>query len=224
MRLLVIEDDKQIGSFLKENLEAECFAVDWAKDGEKGLSLAHINQYDLIILDNILPKKTGAQVCEGIRKDRKHVPIIVLSVVSDAESKVSLLDFGADDYLNKPFSFKELKARIKALLRRPSRVQEEISKIGDLSIDFPQNKFMVKGKKIHLTRKEFMLLEYFIKNKGRILTRGMIAEHVWDMSLDPFSNTIEAHIRSLRKKISAGSSQKLIHTIPGRGYRLEEDI
>ena len=220
MRILVVEDEKQIADRLKIGLESEFFVVDVAEDGEKGSYFGRTNDYDLIILDNILPKKIGLQVCEEIRKAGKSVPIIVLSVKSDTTSKVGLLNAGADDYLNKPFSFEELLARVRALLRRPKQVEGELIKIGDLVLDTKKHIVQRGSKEIYLTRKEFALLEYLMKNAGIALSRGMIMEHVWNMNADPFSNTIESHILSLRKKIDAKGKKKLIQTAPGIGYKI----
>src|SRR5579872_1508 len=221
MRLLIVEDDKEIRSYLKSALEAEQFVVDTAEDGEKGAYLGKMNEYDLIILDNILPKKLGNEVCAEIRKKGKAPPIIILTVQSDVQQKVEMFNAGADDYLTKPFSFEELRARIQALLRRGKNVSEPILKIADLSLDTNKKQVTRKDTDIYLTRKEFELLEYMLQNQGRVLSRAMIMEHVWDMNADPFSNTIETHILHLRRKIDAGFDQKLIHTIPGRGYKVD---
>lgn len=222
MRVLVVEDEKEIRDYIKVSLEAECFAVDTAEDGEKGLSMAKMNEYDLITLDNVMPKKTGQEVCEEIRKNGIKTPILILSVKSETTTKVGLLNSGADDYLTKPFSINELLARIRALLRRPKEMESEKIKIDDLMLD--ANKQMVTrgGKEIYLTRKEFAFLKYLMKNKGLVLSRSMIMEHVWDMSIDPFSNTIESHVMSLRRKVDTPGKKKLIHTLPGRGYKIED--
>lgn len=220
MRILVVEDEKEIADFLGVSLEAEAFAVDIAEDGEKGSYLGRTNDYDLIILDNILPKKIGLQVCDEIRKSNKSVPILILSVKSEITTKVELLNAGADDYLIKPFSLEELLARVRALLRRPKQVESETFEIDDLTLDSKKHTVKRGKKDIYLTRKEFMLLEYLLKNEEVVVSRGMIMEHVWDMHVDPFSNTIESHILSLRKKIDMPSKTKLIHTVPGIGYRL----
>ena len=221
MRILIVEDEKEIRSFIKKSLEAECFVVDAAEDGEKGSYLARTNDYDLVVLDNIMPKKNGLQVCEEIRNDKKNVPILILSVKSETTTKVDLLNAGADDYLTKPFSLDELLARIKALLRRPKQIKDDILEIDDLVLD--ANKHIVqRGKeKIYLTRKEFILLQYLMKSPGVVFSRSMIMEHVWDMSVDPFSNTIESHILSLRKKIDVKGKKKLIYTVSGRGYKMD---
>ncbi|TSC89203.1 MAG: two-component system, OmpR family, copper resistance phosphate regulon response regulator CusR [Parcubacteria group bacterium Gr01-1014_3] len=224
MRILIVEDEKQIAQFLRAGLEAESFAVDVATDGERGSFLARTNDYDLIILDNILPKKTGLQVCQEVRKEGKSVPIIVLSVKSEVSTKVELLNSGADDYLSKPFSLEELMARVRALLRRPPKVEGDILQIADLVLDNKKQVVKRGAKEVYLTRKEFALLEYLLKNAGAVLSRGMIMEHVWNMSADPFSNTIESHILSLRRKIDTNVKKRLIHTIPGRGYKLSEQL
>lgn len=221
MRILIIEDEKEIINFLKLALKAECFAVDTAEDGERGSFLARTNDYDLIILDNVLPKKIGIEVCKEIRARGKTMPIIVLSVKSEATTKVDLLNAGADDYLIKPFSLDELLARIRALLRRPKNIESEILKLDDLTLDTKKHLVKRGQKEIYLTRKEFTLLEYFMKNLGIVLSRGMMMEHVWDMNADPFSNTIESHILSLRRKVDLKGKKKLIHTVPGRGYKID---
>jgi len=219
MRLLLIEDEKGIVNFLKPSLEAECFAVDVAPDGARGEYLALTNDYDLIILDNILPQKSGREVCEALRNKGKSVPILMLSVKSETTSKVDLLNAGADDYMTKPFSLSELLARIRALLRRPKALEGERFALGDILVDGKKHLVKRGEHEIYLTRKEFMLLEYLLRNHGSVVSRGMIMEHVWDMNADPFSNTIESHIRSLRRKLET-PRHKFIQTIPGRGYKI----
>jgi two-component system copper resistance phosphate regulon response regulator CusR len=220
MRILIIEDDKAIRNSLVSTLRDEAYAVDAAEDGEKGSYAARVNDYDLIILDLVLPKKEGADVCKEIRASGKKIPILILTTKSQAESKVQLLDLGADDYLTKPFSFRELIARVRALLRRPPEVEPVILQIDDLRLDTYRQQVERGDREIYLTRKEFTLLEYLMKNKGVVLSRGMIMEHVWDAETDPFSNTIEAHILNVRKKIDGPKKKKLIETVPGRGYRM----
>lgn len=220
MKILVVEDEKEIRDFYKKSLEAECFVVDTAEDGQQGSQMALSKNYDMVILDNTMPKKTGLSVCEDIRKAGKDTPIIVVSVKSEATTKVDLLNAGADDYLTKPFSLDELLARMRALLRRPGKIENEVLKIDDLVIDIKRHTVKRGEEEIYLTRKEFALLNYFIKNQEVVLSRSMIMEHVWDMSVDPFSNTIESHIMSLRKKIDAKGKHKLIITVPGRGYKM----
>lgn len=221
MRILLIEDDQDIAELVKPSLEAECFSVDIAVDGERGAYLGKINDYDLVILDNMLPKKMGLDVCRELRAASRTMPILILSVVSDTPKKVELLNAGADDYLTKPFSFVELSARIHSLLRRPKQIQEEKLIVGDLVVETRSARVCRGRKQIYLTRKEFMLLAYLMRHKGFVLSRGQIMEHVWDMDADPFSNTIEAHIRALRKKIESPDKKKLIFTFPGRGYKID---
>jgi len=221
MRLLLVEDETNIVNFLKPSLEAELFAVDVAEDGERGSFLARTNDYDIIVLDNILPKKIGLEVCKDVRGIGREIPILILSVRAEPSNKVELLNAGADDYLSKPFSFEELLARIHALLRRPKEFRGDIIRLDDLFVDV-RKQIVRRGKKeIYLTRKEFMLLEYLLSHQGGVVSRGMILEHVWDMMVDPFSNTIESHILSLRKKIDIPGKRKLIHTVPGRGYKID---
>jgi DNA-binding response OmpR family regulator len=221
MKILIIEDQEETINILKLELEEKGFTVDIALDGEKGSFMARTNDYDLIILDNGLPKKDGKTVCQEIRLDGKITPIIMLSVRSDIETKVDLLNFGADDYLTKPFSFKELLARINAILRRPKSISEDLFMVDDLILNSKSNVIKRCDKEIYLTKKEFNLLEYMIKNKGSVLSRSSLLEHVWDINADPFSNTVEAHVASLRKKINTGFDKKLIKTISGRGYKIE---
>ena len=226
MRILVVDDDADIRLFLKNRLLEKGFAVDSAEDGEQGSFLARINDYDLIILDYTMPKKNGFDVCVDIRNQentfRAHTPIIMLSVIDEVPIKVEGLHLGADDYVTKPFFFNELYARIIAIIRRP-RVREhsEIT-IDDLCIDIDRQEVTRADRSIYLTRKEFSLLEYLARNRGQVLSRGNISEHVWDMNLDPFSNTIETHILNLRKKIEPIGTKKLIHSVPGRGYKIDE--
>ncbi len=221
MRILVVEDEKEIRNFLKKSLEAECFAVDAAADGEEGLRLARNNDYDLLLLDNIMPKKSGKDMCTELRAVKCAVPILMLSVKSEATTKADLLNAGADDYLTKPFSIDELMARIRALLRRPKKIETEIYEIDDLVLSDSRHLVTRGGQEIYLARKEFALLKYMLQNKEIVLSRSMIMEHVWDMGADPFSNTIEAHINSLRKKIDLPDKNKLIHTVAGRGYKID---
>lgn len=221
MKILLVEDEEDIIHFLQPALESECFAVDIAKDGKKASQYARINEYDVIVLDNMLPEKSGVEVCKEIRAAGIETPIIMLSVMRTPEIKVELLNAGADDYVTKPFSLDELLARVHALLRRPKRIEDEILTLDTLSLDIRKKKVIRNNQEVHLTRKEFMLLEYLLRNTGIVLSRGMILEHVWDMNADPFSNTIESHILSLRKKIHAPGDKKLIHTVSGRGYKID---
>ena len=221
MRILIIEDDIHLQESLKARLEAESFIVDAAANGKNGSYSARTNEYDLIILDLTLPDAHGFEICGEIRSRGVTAPILILSSVTETESKVRLINSGADDYLTKPFSFNELLARIRALLRRPKAVMADILKIDDLVLDSARQKVIRDKSTIYLTRKEFSLLEYLLRHQGKVVSRGMIMEHVWNADSDPFSNTIEAHILNVRKKIDAANKQKLIHTIPGRGYKID---
>lgn len=219
MRILIVEDDNSIAKFLRACFEAEYFAVDVAEDGASGLEAALSTEYDLILLDYALPKIDGKNVCKKIRAQGRDVPIIMMTVMSEIENVVEVLNLGADDYLAKPFEFAELLARTKAVLRRPRALREEVLKFDDLVLDCNDYKLMMGSNEVYLTRKEFALLRYFMSNLGKVLSRQEIFEHIWDAESDPFSNTIESHILNLRKKINLDRSKKLIITVPGRGYR-----
>jgi DNA-binding response OmpR family regulator len=221
MRALVVDDEKDLREMLADHLRSECFAVDTAADGTEGSYMARTNDYDIVILDNMLPEKAGTTVCIEIRRTGRTVPILMLSVLGDSWQKVQLLNAGADDYLNKPYSFDELMARVRALLRRPTNLVGDVMTVNDLTLDVKQQSVKRGDRYIYLTRKEFMLLAYLMRHQGTVLTRGMIMEHVWDIVSDPFSNTIESHIRGLRKKLNSPGKKNLIHTVPGRGYRLD---
>ena len=224
MKLLVVDDEQKIRDFLKRSFEEECFVVDTAGNGLEGVQFALINEYDLVILDNQMPNYTGLEVCNLLREKGKKFPILILSVNSDTDIKVDMLNAGADDYLTKPFSFQELLARVHALLRRPRDMTDSIIKAYGITLDSRKHNVLKNGVPVSLTRKEFMLLEYLMRNRGNVLSRGLIMEHVWDMNADPFSNTIESHILNLRKKIDIKNREKFIKTIPGRGYKFVEDI
>jgi DNA-binding response OmpR family regulator len=217
MKLLIIEDNISIRNILRMGLENLSYVVDEAEDGEKGSYFARINKYDLIILDNVLPKKLGKEVCTEIRSAGVSTPILLLSAKDDVDSKIDLLNAGADDYLTKPFSFSELEARLKSLLRRPQAIEDIILRGADISLNSQTHEVVANKKRVYLTRKEFMLLELLMKNLGKIISRGIIMEKVWDMDADPFSNTVESHIRNLRKKLG-DLEKKIIVNIPGRGY------
>lgn len=222
MRLLLIEDDKEIINLLSIALKSLGFAVDSAENGENGLNLALINHYDLIITDYNLPIISGREIIESVRSENQSTPILVLSVRSEISDRVELLNLGADDYLTKPFTLSELLARIKALLRRPQNLKTSILKIGDIEMQ-PERFLLTKnGKRISLPSKEFSLLQYLIENKGEIMSRQKIMEHVWDEEADPFSNTIEVHIMNLRKKIET-KNKPMIFTYPNRGYKIDTE-
>ena len=221
MHILIAEDEKEIRNFLKSSLESECYMVDAAENGGLALELARKNKYDLFLFDNIMPELTGEELCKELRSDGNNTPILMLSVKSESTTKVDLLNAGADDYLTKPFSIDELMARIKALLRRPHDIKQDVYQVDGLVLDNIKHAVHRDGEEIYLAKKEFALLRYLMKNKGTVLSRSMIMEHVWGTTTDPFSNTIESHIRSLRKKIDTGDKKKLIHTITGRGYKVD---
>jgi DNA-binding response OmpR family regulator len=221
MRILIIEDDKDVLNFLKPSLEEKGFVADAISDGNKGTFMALTNDYDLIILDLNLPGKNGDLICQQLRSEGKITPVIILTVKTDIESKVKLLNCGADDYLAKPFSFEELLARIKALLRRSPAIASNVLKIGDLALDKTKQKVTRAGREVYLTLKEFSLLEYLMSNAEKVISRAEILEHVWDMEGDAFSNAIETHIFNLRHKINKGCQGKeLIQTVPCRGYKI----
>ena len=220
MKVLVIEDEVEISKFIKKGLEAEAFVVDVAFDGEEGVQLAVINVYDVIILDFYLPKMNGMKVARRIRESKESVPIIVLTVEIDIENKVEMLSL-CDDYITKPFSLQELIARIRAITRRGVLIQNDLLEVGDICMDVKAYKVSRAGKSIELRNKEFALLEYFLRNPGIVLSRGMILENVWDMNVDPFTNTVDVHIRLLRQKIDNDFRKKMIKTVPKRGYKLE---
>ncbi|MDD3906306.1 MAG: response regulator transcription factor [Candidatus Omnitrophica bacterium] len=223
MRILVIEDEKKIADFIKRGLKEEGYAVDTAGDGENGLFLAKTNNYDLILLDLLLPKLDGIQVCKVLREEKIPSPIIMLTAKDAVKDKVTGLDAGADDYLTKPFAFEELLARIRAILRKKSEVQEETKlHVADLLFDLHTHKVTRSGKEIELTSKEYALLEYLMRNAGKVVTRTMISEHVWDIDFDTFTNVIDVYINYLRNKVDSGAKKKLIHTVRGRGYILKE--
>ena len=221
MKILIIEDDFDVCDFLKTSFEAESSYVDTAANGVDGSYMARTTDYDVIILDHSLPGKNGVVVCEEIRAVGKAVPIIFLTVIGELHHKVDALERGADDYLTKPFSFEELRARVRALTRRPHKIEGVILRVGDLVLDAEKQTVTRGGIGIYLTRKEFNLLEYLMRNHGVVLSRGVIMEHVWNAEGDPFSNTIESHILNLRKKINIGRRKEMIHNVPGRGYMID---
>ncbi|PJC80117.1 DNA-binding response regulator [Candidatus Roizmanbacteria bacterium CG_4_8_14_3_um_filter_36_12] len=223
MRILIIEDEHRIANSIKKGLEQENYAVDIAYDGNDGFDLAATEEYDVIILDLMLPGMDGTDICQSLRKNKVHTPILILTAKGQIQDKVKGLDNGADDYLTKPFSFEELLARIRALTRRPKTTLGEVLTVSDLI--FNPKTFEVKrfGKLIKLSNKEFSLLEYLMRNKARILTKDQIIGHVWDYDADILPNTVEVYIRNLRNKIDLPFKKKkpLIITIRGFGYKIE---
>jgi heavy metal response regulator len=222
MRILLIEDDEHIVNFLKRGLKEEGYIVDVAYDGEDGLYLAENEEFDLIILDILLPKLDGFELCSRLRAKGNTTPILMLTAKDDIEDRVHGLDIGADDYLVKPFAFEELVARIRALLRRQKNVNSHILKVGDLTLNLLTREVKRGDRTIELTTREFELLKFLMYNRGQVLTRTQIARHVWSYDFDYFSNVVDVYIRYLREKIDEPFEHKLIHTIRGVGYKIEE--
>jgi len=222
MRILVIEDEVKIAQFVKRGLKEEGYAVDVANDGEEGHFMLSSNEYDAIILDLMLPKIDGLTLCTTLRKEGNQTPIIMLTAKDTVKDKVKGLDCGADDYLPKPFAFEELLARVRVLLRKKDgRVQTQL-KVDELVLDLLTHKVTRGNREIELTVKEYALLEYLMRNAGNIVTRTMISEHVWDINFDTFTNVIDVYINYLRNKIDSGTTDKMIHTVRGKGYLLKK--
>lgn len=222
MRILLVEDDADLAQFIRKGLKEEHYAVDVAADGEEGLELALNNAYDLLILDIMLPKLDGLTLCRRIRAKGNMTPVLLLTARNTVEDKVSGFDTGADQFLPKPFAFVELLAQIRALLRRGSAQQIVQLQAADLRLDPASHRVWRAGQEIALTNKEYALLEFLLRNKNRVLTRTAIIEHVWDISYDPMTNIVDAHIRALRAKIDRDFTPPLIATVRGAGYMLEE--
>lgn len=222
MRVLLIEDDVTITRLLKEGLEDESYAVDVVNDGSEGYRTAAADDYDVIILDIMLPGMNGYEVCRSLRNDGNKTPILMLTARDAERDIVEGLDTGADDYLAKPFSFDVLLARIRALLRRPNEKLEEILQVGDLKLDPSSKKVTRASREINLTAKEYGVLEYLMRNKGKVLSKEQIISHVWDFDADVLPNNVELFIMFLRRKIDKPFKSKLIHTVSGFGYKLEE--
>jgi two-component system, OmpR family, copper resistance phosphate regulon response regulator CusR len=221
MRILVIEDDRKVAGFIQKGLTEEQYAVNVCYDGADGLFWAKEYAYDVILLDIMLPKKDGISVCHELRAGGVTTPIIMLTARDTVDDKIKGLDVGADDYLAKPFSFGELLARIRALLRRSQDYKSPVLKIEDLEFDPASRKVTRGGQEITLTGKEYALLEYLLRNQGRVLTETLIVEHVWDMNYEPGTNVLNVYIHHLRNKIDKGFDKKLLHTIRGAGYVLK---
>jgi heavy metal response regulator len=220
MRILVVEDEKRIADFLGRGLESAGYSVDIAPDGQTALEMVHAADYDLITLDMMLPDMDGLKVLEKIRNRKTNPPVLILSARGAVEDRVKGLELGADDYLTKPFAFVELLARVRVLLRRGQPTPEKLT-VGDLSLDCIRRKVMRAGDNIDLAPKEFSILEYLMRNKGRPLSRTMIVEHVWDMDYDGLTNIVDVYIRHLRSKVDDRYPAKMIHTVRGVGYMLE---
>jgi two-component system copper resistance phosphate regulon response regulator CusR len=220
MHILVVEDEKKVASFIKRGLEAASYSVDVEHDGEAGLKRLLKSDYDLVILDVMLPLKDGFEVCRELRAEGLTFPILMLTARDAPPDRVAGLDMGADDYLTKPFDFHELLARLRALLRRGPALRPETVEIADLSIDMRARRVRRGGRHIELTAKEYGLLEYMARRAGEVVTRAEIAEHVWEENFDPFSNLIEVYVQRLRRKIDEGHAPKLLRTRRGEGYVL----
>jgi DNA-binding response OmpR family regulator len=219
MRILIVEDEKKVANFIKKGLQQEGYAADIAQDGEEALESAMAFDYDAMVLDLMLPKKSGLDVLRTIRSSKPKLAVLVLTAKGSLEDKVTGFDAGADDYLPKPFAFAELSARIRALLRRGAAKDNKL-KVGDLEMDTSTRQVRRGGQAIDLKLKEYALLEFLLRNAHRAVTRTMIVEHVWDIHFDSISNVVEVHINSLRNKIDRGFGVPLIHTVRGVGYML----
>src|SRR5579864_7965871 len=220
MRILLAEDEPRVAGFIAKGLREQAYAVDVAPNGEEALYFASVNQYDLLILDVMLPVEDGFTVCRKLRGNGLRTPILMLTARGSVDDRVAGLDCGADDYLTKPFDFKELLARIRALLRRSAVLRPERLQVADLTLDTASHAVSRGGRLVTLTAKEYALLEFLVVNEGRVVGREIIAQHVWDENFDPFSNVIDVYIKRLRAKLDTNSNRRLIHTRRGEGYLL----
>ena len=221
MRILLVEDEPRMANVIAKGLRENSYAVDVAEDGEAALYQASINDYDLIILDVLLPKRDGFEVCRELRARPDSTPILMLTARATVDDRVAGFDAGADDYLTKPFSFRELLARVRALMRRDTQLRPDVFRLADLVVDSASHRVSRASRVIELTAKEYALLEFLARRAGQLVSRSEIAAHVWDDSFDPFSNTIEVYMNRLRKKIDDEHPVKLLHTRRGEGYILE---
>ena len=220
MRVLLVEDEPRIAGFIAKGLRERAYAVDVARDGEEALYYAGVNEYDLVILDVMLPIKDGYAICRELRGSGFRSPILMLTARDAVDDRVAGLDSGADDYLTKPFDFKELLARLRALSRRSTEIRPEVIQVADLTLNPENHAISRAGRSISVTAKEYALLEFLMLNQNRVVNREQIAQHVWDENFDPFSNIIDVYVRRLRTKIDAGFAEPLIHTRRGEGYIL----
>ena len=220
MRILVVEDEHRLATVLAQGLTEQGYAVDLAHDGEAGLGLAELEPYDLLVLDVMLPGLDGYTLCRRLRARGRHMPVLLLTARDAVDDRVTGLDSGADDYLTKPFAFRELLARIRALLRRDGRSREAVLRAGDLTLNPATREVRRGGRAIELTSKEYGVLEYLLHHPNRVLTRTQIAEHVWDYDFVAMSNVIDVYIRSLRRKLGDDDGPRLLHTVRGAGYQL----
>jgi len=223
MRILVVEDEKKVAQFIKQGLEEEHYSVDVAHDGEMGLLMAQSEQYDLLVIDVMLPKKSGLDLIREVRAAQGTTPALMLTAKASTEDKVAGLDSGADDYLTKPFAFAELLARVRSLLRRGAKAKSTLLAVADLELDTVTHKAKRAGRTIELTAKEYALLEFFLRNKDRVLSRAIISEHIWDYNFDTGTNIVDVYVNHLRNKVDSSTDRKLIRTVRGVGYVLKED-
>jgi DNA-binding response OmpR family regulator len=224
MRILLVEDEKKVADIIERGLKAERYAVDVCHDGQQGWETANAYDYDLIVLDLMLPGLSGTEILERVRRKNSQVPILILTARDSMDEKVNNFERGADDYLTKPFAFAELLVRIKALLRRGPVNRSSVLRVADLEIDRLSQKVKRAGKKIELTGKEYALLEYLATHPGRVFSRTMIIEHVWDQSFQGLTNIVDVYVRHLREKIDDPYSQKLLRTVRGVGYSLSDEV
>jgi two-component system copper resistance phosphate regulon response regulator CusR len=220
VRILLVEDESRVAGFIAKGLREQAYAVDIASDGEQALYQAAVNQYDIVILDVMLPLKDGHTVCRELRASGFRTPILMLTARGAVDDRVEGLDSGADDYLAKPFDFKELLARLRALLRRSAALRPQVLRVADLTLNTASHAAARAGKPVSLTAKEYALLEFLVLNQGRVAGREQIGQHVWDENFDPLSNVIDVYIKRLRAKLDTGFSRRLIHTRRGEGYIL----
>jgi two-component system, OmpR family, copper resistance phosphate regulon response regulator CusR len=224
MRILVVEDEKKLADMVARGLKAERYAVDVAHDGESGWQMANTYDYDLILLDLMLPGLNGTEILRRVRRKNSTVPILILTARDAMDEKVQNFEAGADDYLTKPFAFAELLVRVKALLRRGPVNRASVLRVGDLEVDRLSKQVRRGGKRIELTAKEYSLLEYFATNPGRVFSRTMIIEHVWDESFEGLTNIVDVYVRHLREKVDDAFPTKLIRTVRGMGYCLTDEV
>jgi DNA-binding response OmpR family regulator len=221
MKILVVEDDRKVAGFIEQGLREEGYAVDVAPDGDEATMLAHVYEYDLLVLDVMLPKKTGLQIAAELRREGRKTPILMLTARDATEDVVRGLDAGADDYLTKPFKFDELLARVRALVRRGGASRTELLTYGPVELDRLKHKATVKAKKLDLTPKEFQLLEHFLLRPEEVIRRTDLLEKVWDLHFDPESNVVDVHVGNLRRKLREASGVELLQTVRGVGFRLQ---
>lgn len=222
MRVLLAEDDPRLGATLAKGLREHAYAVDLVSDGDAAVMQVAVNEYDVVILDVLMPKRDGYAVCRELRRRGLHVPVLMLTARDATEDKIAGLDAGADDYLTKPFDFGELLARLRALLRRRGDVLPSVIQVADLVVDTHAQTATRAGRPLALTTKEYTFLEFLARNAGRVVSRAEIAGHVWDDNHDPFTNAIEVYVTRLRRKVDAGAARPLIHTRRGAGYVLAD--